>query len=269
MENLTAARIQMAVSLGFHFVFAVLGVGLPLLMLIAEGLWLRRKGQHYLDLAKKWSKAAAILFAIGAVSGTALSFELGLLWPRFMEIAGPVIGPAFALEGYCFFVEAIFIALYIYGWDRLNRTVHWLCGLVVVTASAVAGVMVMAVNSWMQTPSGFTLQNGSPTNINTFAAIANTSWGVLSTHLLVASYMAAAFMAAAVYAWGMLQGRRDDYHRSGLAIAMLVGLVSAVAQPIAGDAVARLIATTQPAKLAAMEPLFQSQRGAPFVVGGF
>jgi cytochrome d ubiquinol oxidase subunit I len=268
MDNLTAARIQMAVSLGFHFVFAVLGVGLPLLMVIAEGLWLRRKEQHYLDLAKKWSKAAAILFAIGAVSGTALSFELGLLWPTFMKLAGPVVGPAFALEGYCFFVEAIFIALYIYGWNRLNPLIHWLCGLVVVAASGVAGIWVMAVNSWMQTPSGFALQDGNPVNVNTFDAIANPSWGVLTVHLLLASYMAAAFMAAAVYAWGMLKGRRDLYHRSGVAIAMIVGVTSAILQPIAGDAAARLIATTQPAKLATMEAVFTTQSGAPLVIGG-
>jgi cytochrome d ubiquinol oxidase subunit I len=268
MENLLAARIQMAVSLGFHFVFSVLGVGLPLLMIMAEGLWLRRKEQHNLDLAKKWSKAAAILFAIGAVSGTALSFELGLLWPRFMEIAGPVVGPAFALEGYGFFIEAIFLALYIYGWDRLSARVHWLCGLVVVVSSALAGMMVMAVNSWMQTPGGFSLQGGRVDNVDTIAAIMNPSWLVLSAHLLLASYMASAFMVAGVYAWGMLKEKRDAYHRSGLAIALVVGVLAALAQPVSGDFAARLVATTQPAKLAAMEALYQTRSGAPLTIGG-
>src|SRR5438034_5844159 len=143
MENLLAARLQMAMSLGFHMVFAALGIGLPLLMLIAEGLWLRGRGRHYLALARKWARAAAILFAIGAVSGTALSFELGLLWPTFMAFAGPLIGAAFALEGYAFFIEAIFLGLYLYGWDRLSPLAHWLCGWPVALSGAASGILVV------------------------------------------------------------------------------------------------------------------------------
>src|SRR5437764_9568315 len=129
MDTLTAARAQMELSLGFHMVFAASGIGMPLLMVVAEGLWLRTGQAHYRDLARKWAKATALLFAIGAVSGTALSFELGLLWPRFMEFAGSIVGPAFALEGFAFFVEAIFLGLYLYGWDRLSPRAHWLCGV--------------------------------------------------------------------------------------------------------------------------------------------
>src|SRR5438876_10391762 len=154
MENLLAARLQMAISLGFHMVFAALGIGMPLLMLIAEGLWLRNHKQVHLDLAKKWAKAAGILFAIGAVSGTALSFELGLLWPSFMQFAGPIIGPAFALEGYAFFIEAIFLGLYLYGWNRLKPMAHWLCGIPVALSGLLSGILVVAVNAWMQAPVG-------------------------------------------------------------------------------------------------------------------
>src|SRR5436309_4647890 len=184
MENLLAARLQMALSLGFHMVFAALGIGLPLMMLAAEGLWLRRGRQVYLDLAKKWAKATGILFAIGAVSGTALSFELGLLWPPFMQFAGPLIGPAFALEGYAFFIEAIFLGLYLYGWDRLKPRAHWLCGIPVAASGAASGVLVMSANSWMQNPVGFKVQNGMPVNIDPVAALVNPFWGVLAVHLV-------------------------------------------------------------------------------------
>jgi cytochrome bd ubiquinol oxidase subunit I len=268
MDNLIAARAQMAISLGFHMVFAALGIGLPLLMLIAEGLWLRRREQRYLDLAKKWAKATGLLFAIGAVSGTALSFELGLLWPPFMRFAGPIIGPAFALEGYAFFIEAIFLGLYLYGWNRLRPAAHWLCGVPVALSGAASGVLVMSANSWMQNPQGFTLLNGQPANIDPLAALINPSWGVLALHLTLASYMATAFMVAAVYAWGILRGRRDGYHTAGLAIAMVLGVLTAIAQPISGDMSARLVAHTQPAKLAAMESQFTTEQGAPLRIGG-
>lgn len=268
MDNLAAARAQMAISLGFHMVFAALGIGLPLLMLIAEGLWLRRKEQVYLDLAKKWAKATGLLFAIGAVSGTALSFELGLLWPPFMKFAGPIIGPAFALEGYAFFIEAIFLGLYLYGWKRLSPRAHWLCGVPVAVSGMMSGVLVMSANSWMQNPVGFQVENGMPINIDPLQALFNPSWGILAVHLTLASYMASAFMVAAVYAWGMLKGRRDRYHNAGLTIAMVVGTITAIAQPISGDFAARLVAETQPAKLAAMESQFTTERSAPLRIGG-
>lgn len=268
MENLTAARLQMALSLGFHMVFAALGIGLPLLMLIAEGLWLRKREQVYLDLAKKWAKATGLLFAIGAVSGTALSFELGLLWPAFMEFAGPMIGAAFALEGYAFFIEAIFLGLYLYGWKRLKPAVHWLCGVPVALSGAASGVLVMSANSWMQNPTGFDLQDGRAVNIDPVAALLNPSWGILAVHLIIACYMATAFMVAAVYAWGMLKGRRDPYHKRALTMAMALGTIAAIAQPISGDFAARLVAETQPVKLAAMESQFETERGAPLRIGG-
>ena len=268
MDNLIAARLQMAISLGFHMVFAALGIGLPLLMVIAEGLWLRNRKQVYMDLARKWAKATGLLFAIGAVSGTALSFELGLLWPPFMRMAGPVVGPAFALEGYAFFIEAIFLGLFLYGWNRLKPLTHWLCGIPVALSGAASGVLVMSANSWMQNPTGFTPVNGEATNIDPVQALINPSWGVMAVHIILASYMATAFMVAAVYAWGMLKGRRDLYHKTALAMAMVVGTIAAIAQPISGDAAARLVATTQPAKLAAMESLFKTQADAPLLIGG-
>lgn len=268
MDNLVAARAQMAISLGFHMVFAALGIGLPLLMLVAEGLWLRRGEQRYLDLAKKWAKATGLLFAIGAVSGTALSFELGLLWPPFMQFAGPIVGPAFALEGYAFFIEAIFLGLYLYGWNRLKPRAHWLCGIPVAFSGMMSGVLVMSANSWMQNPVGFQVQNGQAVNIDPIAALTNPSWGIMAVHMIFASYLATAFMVAAVYAWGMLRGRRDAYHKTGLTIALVLGVIMAVVQPISGDFSARLVARTQPMKLASMESQFVTESGAPLRIGG-
>jgi cytochrome d ubiquinol oxidase subunit I len=260
MDPLTAARAQMALSLGFHMVFAAFGIGLPLLMVIAEGLSLRTGRSHYRDLARKWTKATGLLFAIGAVSGTALSFELGLLWPRFMEFAGATIGPAFALEGFAFFLEAIFLGMYLYGWDRLSPRAHWLTGIPVAVSGMLSGVLVLAVNSWMQTP---TSAMTDPT-----AVFLSASWAPMAVHSTLACYIAVGFAVAGVYALGILRGRRDDYHRSGLRLAVTLGAVCAVLQLLSGDALARTTAACQPAKLAAMEGLFETTKGAPLTIGG-
>src|SRR5215210_863456 len=162
MPDLLAARSQMAVSLAFHIIFAVVGIGMPMLMVIAERRWQKTGDPICLELSKRWAKGTAILFAVGAVSGTVLSFELGLLWPTFMEHAGPLIGMPFSLEGVAFFLEAIFLGLWLYGWDRLSPAWHWLCGVMVAISGAVSGLFVMAVNAWMNTPAGFRLQAGEP-----------------------------------------------------------------------------------------------------------
>ncbi len=235
MDDLLAARVQMEVSLAFHMIFAAIGIGMPLLMIISEGLWMRTGNHTYLDLAKKWSKVTGLLFAIGAVSGTALSFELGLLWPTFMEFAGGIIGAAFALEGYAFFIEAIFLGLYLYGWNRLSPLAHWLCGLVV----AVSG------------------------------AFFNPGWAVFATHSTLACYVATSFAVAAVYAFAMLKGQRDEYHNKAIKMAMVVGAITAFLQPLSGDLNARFTTQHQPSKLAAMEGIFETQRGAPLTILGW
>jgi cytochrome d ubiquinol oxidase subunit I len=268
MDTLTAARAQMEVSLAFHIIFAALGIGLPLLMVIAEGLYLRTGREHYRALARKWVKATALTFAVGAVSGTALSFELGLLWPRFMALAGGVVGPAFALEGYAFFLEAIFIGLYLYGWDRLSPRAHWLTGIPVAVAGALSGVLVVAANSWMQTPGDFQQVAGRLVAVNALAPFRTPSWPDMALHSTLSSYIATCFAVAGVYATGMLRGRRDAYHRSALGIALALGVVAAVLQPLSGDVSARRVARTQPMKLAAAEALFHTQRRAPLVIGG-
>jgi cytochrome d ubiquinol oxidase subunit I len=261
MNSLLAARAQMEVSLGFHMVFAALGIGMPLLMLIAEGMWLRTGQPHYRTIAVKWAKATAITFAIGAVSGTALSFELGLLWPRFMAFSGSTIGTAFALEAYAFFIEAIFLGLYLYGWDRLSPRAHWWTGVPVAVSGLVSGVLVVAANAWMQAPVGSA--SGDPT-----APFRSPAWIHMSLHSSLSCYIATSFAVAGVYAAGMLRGHRNELHSSALGIALVVGTVAAVLQPISGDFTARKGVQYQPLKLAAMEALYETGPHAPLTIGG-
>ena len=269
MNELLSARFQMAFSLAFHMIFAAMGIGMPVLMLIAEGLWLRTREKDYLHLARKWAKATAVLFAIGAVSGTVLSFELGLLWPKFMEFAGGIIGVAFALEGYAFFIEAIFLGLYLYGWDKLPPRIHWLCGFPVALSGLASGVLVLSANAWMQSPTGFELVGGQPTNIDPVKALFNPAWGVMALHSTLSTYIASAFAVSAVYAFAILRGKSEKYYQRALNIAMAVAAISALLMPLSGDASARSVAIRQPAKLAAMEGLFHSERGAGLSIGGW
>ncbi|MDB4894307.1 MAG: cytochrome ubiquinol oxidase subunit [Firmicutes bacterium] len=270
INNISAARFQMGYSLGFHMIFAALGVGMPALMLIAEALWLRSRKPEYQKLAQTWAKATGLLFAIGAVSGTALSFELGLLWPRFMAFAGGTIGPAFTLEGYAFFTEAIFLGLYLYGWERLSGPAHWFSGLVVALSGAASSILVVAADAWMQTPVGVQDLISRPQTFNAARALfTNEAWWIMSIHSTLACYAATAFAAAGVYAWGaVVRGRKDDLRMRALAICMAVGVISAVAMPITGHESAISVARRQPNKLASMESLFRTQRGAPLLVGG-
>ncbi|MCS7032970.1 MAG: cytochrome ubiquinol oxidase subunit I, partial [Phycisphaerae bacterium] len=268
-SSLLPSRLQMAVTLAFHITFAAVGIGLPLLMVISERLYLRTGKVHYRSLAQKWSKATAVLFAIGAVSGTALSFELGLLWPRYMQITGAAVGHLFGLEGFAFFLEAIFLGLYIYGWDRLPPKGHFWCGVAIAFFGALSGWLVLGVNAWMQLPVGVQLDSaGNVTSVNPFAIFRTYAWFTMALHSTLACYIAVSFAVAAVYAAGYLKGRRDDYHRFAIRIAMTVGTVVALLQPISGDLIAKFVYRTQPAKFAAMEAHFETSRYAPAFIGG-
>src|SRR3954466_9663469 len=175
MSDLLAARSQMAMSLGFHIIFAVVGIGMPVLMVIAERRWQKSRDPIYLELARRWSKGTAILFAVGAVSGTVLSFELGLLWPQFMEFAGPIVGMPFSLEGFAFFTEAIFLGIYLYGWERISERSHLVAGVIVAVSGAASAVFVVMVNAWMNTPAGLTMDHGRVAAIDPIAGMFNPS----------------------------------------------------------------------------------------------
>jgi cytochrome bd ubiquinol oxidase subunit I len=268
MSDLLAARSQMAVSLYFHILFAVTGIGMPLLMVVAEWRYRRTGDPVSLDLAKRWGKGTAILFAVGAVSGTVLSFELGLLWPRFMELAGPVIGMPFSLEGFAFFLEGIFIGVYLYGWDRISPRAHLLAGVMVAVSGAASGIFVVIANAWMNAPTGFDLVHGRLTHVDPIAGMLNPMAFQQALHMTIASYAATGFAVAGIHAFLLLFDRTNAFHRRALAVALLVGAPAAVLQPLSGDLSARAVADNQPAKLAAMESHFETARRVPLVIGG-
>jgi len=269
VTNLMAARSQMGTSLGFHIIFAAIGVGLPLFMIVAEGLYLKTKNPIYLALAKRWSKAFAITFAVGAVSGTIISFLLGLLWPRFMDYAGGIIGMPFSIEGFFFFLEAIFLGIYLYGWKRLSPLLHWLTAFPIAIAGAGSAISVVAANAWMNSPAGFRIVNGEVVDVDPVAAMFNDAWFQQALHMTLAAYTATAFGIAGVYAWGVLRGRKDAYHLGAMKIALSLGLMFGILQAVSGDISARWVAENQPVKFAALEGHFETGTNVPLSIGGW
>ena len=268
MDDLLAARSQMAMSLAFHIIFAAIGIAMPLLMIVAEWKWLRTKDDVYLTLAQRWAKGTAILFAVGAVSGTVLSFELGLLWPGFMGYAGSIIGMPFSLEGFAFFTEAIFLGIYLYGWKRVPPRAHLFAGAMVAVSGALSGIFVVIANAWMNAPTGFRLVNGQLVDIDPIAAMLNPAALPQTLHMTLAAYAATGFVVAGIHAFMLTRDANNRFHRAALAIALVVGGVSAILQPLSGDLLAKTVAKTQPVKLAAFEGQFQTEKGAPLRIGG-
>ena len=269
MGDVTSARALMGMSLGFHIIYAALGVGLPLLFMIAEGLSLRTGNELYHRIARQWARTAAVLFAIGAVSGTILSFELGLLWPEFMRFAGPIIGMPFSLEGFAFFTEAIFLALYIYGDRRLSRKALFLVTIPATIASALGAIFVISANAWMNTPTGFRVVDGQVVDVNPWRAMFNPAMPYEAVHGTLAAYIATGMTVAGVYAFALLRGQTTDYNKGALSLALAVVGVALPLQFISGDLSARFLAHEEPAKFAAMEGIFETTRGAPLTIGGW
>ena len=269
MSDLLAARVQMAATLGFHIVLACIGIGMPVLMLVAEGLAIRTGDTTWRTLARRWSKAFAVLFAVGAVSGTVLSFELGLLWPEFMGRFGSVIGLAFTLEGFAFFLEAIFVGIYLYGWDRLSPRAHWGCGVPVAISGAASAWFVVTVNSWMNAPQGFREEGGRVVEVRPLEVMLNPATGAQTTHMIVAAYIVSGLLVASVYAVSILRGAQGPYPRRAMALGLGLGLVLAPLQAVVGHWSAQVVAETQPAKLAAMEGQFRTETRAPLRIGGW
>jgi len=268
MDDFLAARLQMAFSLGFHIVFACIGMVMPFFMSVAHFYWLKTKKVVYKDVTKAWSKGVAIFFATGAVSGTVLSFELGLLWPTFMEHAGPIFGMPFSLEGTAFFIEAIALGFYLYGWDKLNKWFHWFTGVVVGISGLLSGILVVAANAWMNSPAGFDFVDGKYINIDPIRAMFNEAWFSQALHMSVAAFVSTGFAVAGVHALMILRGRNVLFHSKAFKIAAVFGTVAACLQPISGDISAKDVAHRQPAKLAAMEAHFHTERNAPLIIGG-
>ena len=267
-DYLVQARQMQAMSFAVHIPLVCFGIAFPAMVLFLEGLWLRTGDPLYRALAKRWSKAMLILFAVGVVTGTILSFEMGLLWPEFMATFADVFGLAFLIEGYSFFIEAIFIAIYVYGWERLSPRTHMLAGVPMVLAGITGSLMVISVNGWMNHPTGFSIRNGEVVDVKPLAALFNDNLWHELVHMYLAGFIVAGFLVAGVYAFGWLRGRRDRHHRIGLVVALSVAALAAPAQLLVGDWAARTVAERQPVKLAAFEGLQETTKGAPFSLPG-
>jgi cytochrome bd ubiquinol oxidase subunit I len=263
-EYLLQARQMQAMSFAVHIPLVCFGIAFPAMVMFLEGLWLRTGDPLYKALAKRWSKAMLILFAIGVVTGTILSFEMGLLWPQFMATFGDVFGVAFGIEGFSFFMEAIFIAIYIYGWDRLSPRVHLAVGVPIVLAGMTGSLMVISVNGWMNHPSGFRIEGGEVTDVRPWEALFNSNLWHELVHMYLAGFVVASFLVASVYAFAWLRGRRDRRHRVALVVALAVAALATPPQLLVGDWAARTVADNQPVKLAAFEGLQKTTKGAGF-----
>jgi cytochrome d ubiquinol oxidase subunit I len=269
-EYLEQARQMQALSFAVHIPLVCFGIAFPTMVLFCESLWLRTGDPLYHTLAQRWSKVMLALFAAGVVTGTILSFEMGLLWPAFMARFGDVFGLGFSLEAFSFFVEAIFIAIYVYGWGRLSPRMHFLSGIPVAIAGISGSLMVISVNAWMNNPQGFALRAGEAVDVDPWGALFGNSylWPEL-THMYIAGYIVAGFLVAAAYAWRWLRGDRGRYVRAALVIPLTIAALAAPVQVVVGDWIARRVAEDQPVKLAAFEGLHDTTKGAPVHVGGW
>jgi cytochrome bd ubiquinol oxidase subunit I len=258
------ARAQMAFTLASHIILVPLGVSWAFMALVANWRAIRRGDADALLLAQRWSKYMAVTFAVGAVTGTVLTFEFGLLWPKFMGTWGAAFGIPFSVEGLFFFIEAIFIALYIFGWKRMRPWPHFWTGVPIVIAGIGGTLSVVAANAWMNEPAGFTLNSdGEVVDVDPLKVIFNDAWPYEASHMLVAAYLVGGFLVASVYAVGMLKGRRDRYHRLGFLIPFTVAAVATPIQMVVGDTLARWVYNNEPTKFAAIELVPETDSDVP------
>jgi cytochrome bd ubiquinol oxidase subunit I len=266
--SLLYARQLQAMSLIFHIPLVCFGIAFPAMVLYMERMWRKTGDPTYKAIAKRWSKVMIILFAVGVVTGTILSFEFGLLWPNFMATFGDVFGVAFAIEGFSFFLEAIFITIYVYGWDRLSPRQHLLSGIPIVITGITGSLSVIAVNAWMNNPSGFDVVGGEVTNIRPWEALFNSHLWYEVTHMYLAGFLVSGFIVAGVYAHNWLKGRQTKYVRAAMLVPLTFACLVAPVQLVVGDWAARTVAEDQPLKLAAFEGLNETTKEAPFTIGG-
>ena len=267
MTDILFARWQMAMSLGFHIVFAAVGIAMPALMVAAEIAWRRTGDREWLALAKRWARGTAVLFAVGAVSGTVLSFELGLLFPGFMEHAGAIIGIPFSLEGFAFFTEAIFLGLFLYGRDRLRPALHIFCGVMVAVSGVMSAVFVTFVNAWMNAPVGYELRDGTIVAVDALAAMKTPFALHEIPHTVLAAYMSTSMAVAGIHAWALRRRPHSTFHAKALRLAICMTIPCALLQPVVGHFAGQQVAEHQPLKFAAMEDLEETTAGAPIELG--
>ncbi len=270
VDPLPWARAQMAFTLGVHIILVPLGVAWAFMILVAERRAMKHDDADARLLARRWSKVLAVTFAVGAVTGTVLTFEFGLLWPRFMGRFGDAFGIPFAIEGLFFFLEAIFLAIYIYGWDRLPPRMHWWSGVPIVVSGIGGTASVIAANAWMNQPAGFRLNAaGKVESVQPLKVIFNRAFPYETIHMLIAAYLVGGFLIASVYAFAMLRGRRDRYHRLGFLIPFTIAAIAAPLQMVVGDFVARAVYHDDPTKFAAIELVTRTGDHVPETLGGY
>ncbi|MDX6690542.1 MAG: cytochrome bd ubiquinol oxidase subunit [Solirubrobacteraceae bacterium] len=263
-QYLLEARQMQALSFAVHIPLVAFGIAFPAMVLFVEWRWLRTGDPLYRTLAQRWSRVMAALFGVGVITGTILSFEMGLLWPNFTATFGSVFGLGFAIEGFSFFMEAIFIGIYVYGWGRLSPKAHFRSGIPIVITGFTGSLMVIAVNAWMNHPSGFHLRAGEVVDVDPLKALFANShlWHEL-IHMYIAGYIVSGFLVAGAYAFSRLRGQWGRYQRTALVVSLTIAAIAAPVQILVGDWAARDVATSQPVKLAAIEGLYGTTRGAP------
>lgn len=270
MDNLLAARMQMALSLAFHIIFACVGMVMPALMTRSYAKYIKTRDQDYMRLTKMWMKGVAIFFAVGAVSGTLLSFELGLLWPKFMEHAGPIFGMPFSYEGAAFFLEAIALGIFLYGFGKVPEKIHWYSSLAVSLAGVLSGIFITSANSWMNSPTGFDYDAATKTfsNIEPIQAMFNPAWFSQALHMILAAFSASTIAVIGIHSVLILKGINPTFNRKAIRVALPFFIISSLLLPLSGDFSAKDIAKRQPEKLAAMEAHFETEKGASLLIGG-
>ncbi|TLS37707.1 cytochrome ubiquinol oxidase subunit I [Pseudalkalibacillus caeni] len=269
LDSAMLSRLLTSLTLGFHIIFATLGVGIPLMVSIAEWIGIKRNDPHYLLLARRWTRGFVVTVAIGVVTGTAIGLQLSLLWPGFMQLAGQVIGLPLFMETFAFFFEAIFLGIYLYTWDRFKKPIyHWILSIPVVIGSSASAFFISTVNAFMNAPQGFTLKEGVITDIQPLAAMFNPATPTKASHVLSSAYLTSAFVLAAITAFSILKGKDSIYYKKALRFTMVASFVFAVSTAVIGDFSGKFLAEYQPEKLAAAEWHFETSEGADLILGG-
>ncbi|WLR52146.1 cytochrome ubiquinol oxidase subunit I [Bacillus tianshenii] len=269
LDSVILSRLLTTMTLAFHIIFATIGVGVPLMISIAEFMGIRKKDNHYILLARRWTRGFVITVAIGVVTGTAIALQLSLLWPSFMQIAGQAISLPLFMETFAFFFEAIFLGAYLYTWDRFkSKWRHWMLSIPIILGASLSAFFITTVNAFMNTPQGFTLENGVITNINPLAAMFNPATPTKTAHVIISAYLTSAFFLAMIAAVQMLRGKRGEYYKKALRLTMTASFIFAVSTAVIGDFSAKFLAEHQPEKLAAAEWHFETEEGADLILFG-
>lgn len=268
-ESVFFSRVLTELTLSFHIIYATIGVGIPLMIMIAQWVGIKKQDEHYILMARRWTRGFVITVAVGVVTGTAIGLQLSLLWPNFMEMAGNVIALPLFMETFAFFFEAIFLGIYLYTWDRFeNQKKHLLLLIPVAIGASFSAVFITIVNAFMNAPQGFDLVNGQLVNISPVLAMFNPAMPTKVAHVLATAYMTSAFILAAIGAYRMLKGSNHVYHKKALFLTMKIGLIFSIAAAVIGDFSGKYLAEYQPEKLAAAEWHFETEEGAPLMLYG-